>query len=143
MTEQPFHISYSKTWREFIESIRKVWEFRMETNPHMQVYEKLSDQTLDAISESGFENTVQKTWLKLRKDIHGEMISDLYFLEMKSFIHGVNDEYSKKDNINQRASFLNHVKTILKSLKDLLEDLPWWAKGLLEVACEVADLLAH
>ena len=143
MPEQPFHISYSKTWREFIESIRKVWEFRMETNPHMQVYEKLSDQTLDATSESGFENTVQKTWLKLRKDIHGEMISDLYFLEMKSFIHGVNDEYSKKDNINQRASFLNHVKTILKSLKDLLEDLPWWAKGLLEVACEVADLLAH
>jgi hypothetical protein len=135
------HIEFSKTWSSLTSAIKNLWdqEIRNPDRPHLENYQDLKEFALDAVNEAGFVDTIQESFLKLKESERESLVAELYLLEITSFVNAV-DESNEKQKYTAFPDLLRSVPIILKSLNDILEDLPPWAKALISIFREIADI---
>jgi hypothetical protein len=113
--------------------------------PHLEHYESLSELALSSISETGFVAEVHECRLVLKEDPQSTVAAELFLQEMEGHTLAIDSGLPTGETSNatdtQTRESLSDVKVVLESVKDLLEDLPFWAKAVITAVCEVAELL--
>jgi hypothetical protein len=111
---------------------------------HLKHYESLTESALSAISETGFVVEVHERWLALKENPQSAVAAELFIRELEGHTAAIDSALRTEvadapDSLGREL--LGDVRVVLGSLKDLLENLPFWAKAVITAVCEVAELL--
>jgi hypothetical protein len=136
----PAH-EFSQTWHRFINALTSLWTIDADSFAahRLSHYAQLSKDVLKAAVETTFVNTLRAAWLQRRKKRKQRVVADLFLDEIRSFSAAVEAPQSSNQP-GRRQELLSNAGVVLGSLKDLFDDLPWWAKGTICLLREVADL---
>jgi hypothetical protein len=147
MSQSESHIGFSAKWRGWIEAVRRLWKSEMDHSDRAQLehYRSLTEPALSSISETSFVAEIHERWLALKENPQSTVAAELFLGEVEVHTTAIDAAMPMEESLNvpdvQRRELLADVKVVLESLKDLLEDLPFWAKAVITAVCEVAELL--
>ena len=140
---------YQQVWVDFVNSVQMVIDQKSRQSGRAYLrkyYYPFAEKTRDIVREERFAQEVAAKWLESANNMDRQHGADLLFIEVKAYPELVKDLLNvKKSNgkeekkKNKWKDALRIAKTILESLKDLL-NLSEWGKIAFKFYLEGIDI---
>ena len=135
---------FSGKWRSFVQSLRQVLS-GAPVERWLDPYLPLRNATLEVCERADFVGSLQRSWTTFHSQTSPDT-GHLLLLELAAFPAAVEladdktEDVNKVDKSARKKRLLKAGKTTLDSVRDILDNLPPAAKGILKVLGEVIDL---
>jgi hypothetical protein len=134
---------FSSAWKRFVQSLRQLLS-GVPAERSLDPFLALRNTALDACERPDVIIELQQAWSSLHSPNAPFDNAHLLLMELAAFPAAVeiseHEEKAASEKSPKKKKLLSMAKTTLDSARDILDNLPPTAKGILKVVGEVIDL---